>query len=421
MFLPGRDGPHFRCYPRTSGAIDAHAHGRSSMLSAAGLAVFRKRTEGLGGPDAASMRNVAVSPMSIGFALSMLGAGASKPEGAAGSATFDEIRSALGHANIGDEETVHETVQDLLAVLEADGLCMANSLWVVANVKDAFVRKCELVFDAAVYKLAGKEAINTYVEKKTEGLIRDLLKQDPTSNLLLNVVALKFSWFSKFDTRVSQLGAVFHAFDGEKPCRMMHKSKSRLNFCKVGTSTVVLLPYANGMDKDARKAETEDVDSGLFRFCAVFILPEATGAPALWESVDTVFGDIYTVITNARSNTELVTFSLPAFKVETGTLSIRSELEALGIRRAFKPGDAEFERMAEGPTWVDDVLHNVVIEVDEEGTVAAAATAVATTKGRSPPVTPVLINRPFGFGVFDLKSRETLFVASVVHPGTTGL
>lgn len=74
-----------------------------------------------------------------------------------------------------------------------------------------------------------------------------------------------------------------------------------------------------------------------------------------------------------------------------------------------------------GPTWVDDVLHNVVIEVDEEGTVAAAATAVATTKGRSPPVTPVLINRPFGFGVFDLKSRETLFVASVVHPGMTGI
>jgi serpin B len=391
------------------------------MLSAAGLAVFRQRNEALRGPDAASMRNVAVSPMSIGFALTMLGAGASKPEGAAGSATFDEIRSVLGHAKIGEEETVHKTVQDLLAVFDADGLSMANSLWVVANVKEAFVRKCENFFDAAVYKLAGKEAINAYVEQKTGGLIRDLLKQDPTSNLLLNVVALKFSWFSRFDRRRSEQGAVFHAFDGEKPCRMMHKSKSHLNFCKVGTSTVVLLPYANGMDEDACDAQTEDLDSELFRFCAVFVLPGETGAPALAEGVDCVFGDLDAVITRASADTQLVTFSLPAFKVETGTLSIRRDLEALGIRRAFKPGDAEFERMADGLTWVDDVLHNVVIEVDEEGTVAAAATAVATTKGASPPVTPVLINRPFGFGVFDLKSRETLFVASVVHPGTTGL
>jgi serpin B len=393
------------------------------MLSTAGLAVFRQRHEALRAPAAShtAIGNLAVSPVSIGLALSMLGAGASKSEGAAGSATFDEIRAALGHAKLGDEEAAHKAVQRVVEVLDGDGLFMANSLWVVANVKDAFVRKCELVFGAAVYKLAGKEPINAYVEQKTEGLIKELLKQDPTSNLLLNVVALKLSWFSEFDARRSVQGAVFHSFDGEKSCRMMHKSKSRLNVCKSGASTVVLLPYANGMHEDARQAEDEDLASDFFRFCAVFVLPEQTGAPALAQAVDEVFGNLEAFVARATADTQLVTFAVPAFKVETGTLSIRRDLEALGIRRAFKPGDAELERMADGLTWVDDVLHNVVIEVDEKGTVAAAATAVATTKGASPKVTHVQIDRPFGFGVFDLNSRETLFAASVVDPKAAGL
>ncbi len=102
--------------------------------------------------------------------------------------------------------------------------------------------------------------------------------------------------------------------------------------------------------------------------------------------------------------------------VRTGTKPLRPVLEALGMKRAFHKEEAELDRMVLGGTWVDEVLHSVVIEVDEAGTVATAATAVATTKGPSRPVTKVYINRPFGFSVFDFHTRDTLFDASVVNP-----
>lgn len=376
------------------------------MLSAAGLAVFRKRNEILHAASPAS--NLAVSPVSIGVALSMLGAGAS-----AQSATSRELRTALGQ--LGDEEAGRGALQERVGALDGEGLFMANSLWVDSAIEDAFVRECELVFRAEVRGLAGKDAINKHVEDKTDGLVKGLLTQDPSSSLLLNVFALQLRWFSEFDEAHSQDDALFHAFDGDRRCRMMHKKEPRmLSVGRVGSSTVLLLPYAN--DAQDGDVEHETMDDALFRFCAVFVLPDGEGPPALAEGIEHVFSNIAAAVSSAAANIRRATVCLPAFTVQTGTVSIKTELEALGVRRAFKPDEAELTRMASGRTWVADVLHNVVIKVDEKGTVAAAATAVATTKGRSPPVMHVEINRPFGFGVFDLRTEETLFAASVVNP-----
>jgi hypothetical protein len=143
------------------------------------------------------------------------------------------------------------------------------------------------------------DLINSYLEKKTGGYIKDLLKVDPTGNLLLNTVYLKLTWFVEFDPKDSLAGATFHGFNGEVPCRMMNKKKSALNVCKVGSSTVVFLPYANGLEND------ED-DDDVFRFCAMFMLPRETGASALVDALDNVFGDVEAAIKSAMHHTTLV-------------------------------------------------------------------------------------------------------------------
>lgn len=395
------------------------------MLSNAGLAVFRKRNDALrAAPPAApaAPANVAVSPVSVGVALAMLAAGAARSEPAAqppaDSATLRELRAALGHDKLGDEEALRAALRERVGALRGDGLFMANSLWLDSAVHEPFVRECQLVFGAEVRPLAGKGPINEHVERASDGLVRGLLAQDPHSNVLLNVFALRLRWFAAFDAAHSQQ-AVFHAFDGDRPCRMMRKKEPRrLSVGRVRCSTVLLLPYANASTDDLEDApaEHEAMDDDAFRFCAVFVLPDREGAPALAEGIEHVFGDISAAVSSAAASTQRATVSLPAFRVQTGTVSLKSELQALGVRRAFAPDEAELTRMAPGRAWVDDVLHSVVIDVDEKGTVAAAATAVATTRGRSPPVVHVQIDRPFGFGVYDLRTEETLFVASVVDP-----
>ncbi|NBW88753.1 MAG: hypothetical protein EBR51_02390 [Gammaproteobacteria bacterium] len=389
-----------------------------AMLSPAGLAVLRARCDALraaprAAPPAAPPPGLAVSPVSVGVALSMLAAGAARD-----SATLRELRAALGHAALGDEATLRHKLRDRVRALADDGLFMANSLWLASAVDEStepFVRECQLDFGAEVRPLAGKQPINEHVERATGGLVRGLLAQDPHSSVLLNVFALRLRWFSEFNAALSQDGAVFHAFDGDRRCRMMHKKEPRrLSVGRVRDCTVLLLAYAD--DGEDAHVEHEAMDDGHFRFCAVFVLPDREGPPALAEALEHVFGDISAAVASVAATTQRATVALPAFRVETGTVSLKSELQALGVRRAFASDEAELSRMAPGRAWVDDVLHSVVIDVDERGTVAAAATAVATTRGRSPPVVHVQIDRPFGFGVYDLHTEETLFVASVVDP-----
>jgi serpin B len=65
---------------------------------------------------------------------------------------------------------------------------------------------------------------------------------------------------------------------------------------------------------------------------------------------------------------------------------------------------------------VDDVVHSVVIEVDESGTRAAAATAVSTTRGAAPPALKFALDRPFAFGVMNCRTHDMLFATAVTRP-----
>jgi serpin B len=143
------------------------------------------------------------------------------------------------------------------------------------------------------------------------------------------------------------------------------------------------------------------------------VLPNNTGAAALVEAVDEAFTDVKA--TCSRVQDERVLLSVPAFRIESGAVSLRKDLELLGVKTCFTPA-ARLERMTADGTYASDVVHSVVIEVDENGTKAAAATAVSTTRGASPPVPKLVLDRPFAFAVMNCHTHDTLFATVVTRP-----
>jgi serpin B len=383
------------------------------MLSTAGLAIFRQRVAATlappAVPDAAPVAPdaapaVAVAPLSIGLALAMLRAAA-----APGDATLRELDAVLAF-----DKHPEATVQGAIAAACAepvDGLHIANSIWADAAVHPDFADHLRKDFAAEARALAGKDAINRYVEEHTGGLIAGLLQQDPHSTVLLNVLAIEFHWFRKFAPENTIKNTLFYGFDGESRCTMMHRrAPALLSVRRLRSCVVVLLPYANGVEDPI---DNETVGEEPFRFAALLVLPNSTGAQALAEAVDDAFSDVRA--TCARVQTERVLLSMPAFRIESGAVSLRKDLELLGVKTCFTTA-AGLDRMAPGGVHVDDVVHSVVIEVDESGTKAAAATAVSTTRGASPPVLKFALDRPFAFGVLNCRTHDMLFTTIITMP-----
>ena len=79
----------------------------------------------------------------------------------------------------------------------------------------------------------------------------------------------------------------------------------------------------------------------------------------------------------------------------------------------LEQASAQFHRMTEGSAYIEDVLHKAVIEVNEEGTVAAAATAVMMTRSLPPPPVELKVDRPFLFVVYDQPAKTVLFAAKI--------
>ena len=108
---------------------------------------------------------------------------------------------------------------------------------------------------------------------------------------------------------------------------------------------------------------------------------------------------------------------LPRFKLEWGQ-KLNDVLTSLGMGIAFEPGVADFTEMYEGGgVWISEVKHKSFIEVNEEGTEAAAATVVVMAESGEPMGLEIMINRPFLFMIRENVSGTILFIGKIVDPG----
>ena len=247
---------------------------------------------------------------------------------------------------------------------------------------------------------AARIHINEWVSTTTSQRIRDLLPENSldasTSLVLVNAVYLDAHWARPFESHLTRAAAFHPTPETSMSVPTMHM-RGALSLAEVDGAQIVQLPY-EGNDLAMR-----------------FILPPA-GQESAWLTAAHL-------ATPSFAPQEIL-LAIPKFRVEpTESVALREHIEALGVRRAFDPNMADFTAIATFPNpehrlYISNAFHRAFIRVDEEGTEAAAATAVVMAEGGgSPrPVPHVTFDRPFLFQLVDVASGATLFLGRVTQP-----
>jgi serpin B len=350
--------------------------------------------------------NLFYSPTSLSLALAMTYAGA-RGETAAEMAKVlrlsagDQVHTSLA----GLQKSMTETSA-------GDGcrLSLANRLWgqqgyhfladflaITRDFYGAELAEVDFVRDPE----QARQRINDWVLQRTEGKISDLIPQgvlnDLTRLVLTNAIYFKGAWskpFSKSATREHQ----FHV-TSDKTTQASFMSKQDDFKLWAGEGLKVLeLPYGKG------------------QLTAAVILPDATDGLTELESKLSA-EKLERWLSGLRSRK--VQVLLPRFKL-TSQFSLRDVLTAMGMRLAFQMGKADFSGISsQEPLYISAVIHKAFVDVNEEGTEAAAATGVVVAARAAMVLNEPIVFRadhPFLFLIRDLRTGSIVFMGRVVNP-----
>lgn len=340
-------------------------------------------------------KNVFVSPFSVSTALAMT------MNGAAG-ATRDEMAATLalkGDANAAFAELLKKLASaDPKVTLE-----IANSLWARQGVPfvPAFLEANRKHFGAEAealdFSAPGASArINGWVDRRTKGKIKEIVPAtlpDESILYLINAVYFKGAWKDEFDPKRTQ-SRDFKRSDGsvKKHPIMFRDGDYRQH--ATADFNAVRLPYGKG----DRSAMYLFVPSGTLKDFHRLL------TAANWRSWMEGFG---------RREADCLV-GLPRFRMEYAK-SLGESLKSLGMPLAFDSRRADFSAMTPAKeVCITSVEHKTFVEVNEEGTEAAAATAVGVGVLSVPP--QIIADRPFFFAIVDEPTSTILFMGSVEDP-----
>lgn len=359
--------------------------------------------------------NLFFSPFSIHVAFAMPFAGAAAATRAEMAAAFGYPAAASGLPPVyGEFLRSFPGFGGTPAATEFE-FALANGLWgqkkypfakaYLDLVQSTFATELRRVdFGAAAEAI--RSEINTWVEKLTRDKIKDLIPPDVLDSLtrlvLVNAVYFKGKWEAQFP-KESTTDAPFFA-DGKTETKVpTMRQTGRFGYAEPEGCQVLRLPYRGGT---------------LAMF--VFLPRERAGIARLQAALATK--PLAEWITGLDS-TE-VRVSLPRFKMESG-FSLAAALGGLGVKQAFSEADANFTPMldpvegkAEPGLFISAAFHKAFVAVDEEGTEAAAATAVVMqTKSMKAPPVAFTADHPFLFCIVHEPTATALFLGRVTSPG----
>jgi len=352
-------------------------------------------------------KNMFYSPYSIYMALLMTYAGAAGD-------TASQMESTL-HLPYPQEE-VHAVMNALDQQLKANSMVddkpaftlnIANQLWGQAGYAflPEFLNTLSQNYNAGLKTVdfaadpeAARELINLWVEAQTNEKIKDLIPEGALNALtrlvITNAVYFKAAWLSPFDPANTKNGS-FTLLDGTKvEVPMMHQSGTFRAYISQDVQAVEL-PYEGGA------------------YSMVALMPTAG---SLEEFEQSLTAESLQGILNQLDRAS-VTLSMPKFKFEAA-FTLNHALEAMGMPDAFNFRRADFSRM-DGTTdlYITSALHKAYVDVNEEGTEAAAATAVIigleSAVGQSYTIT---LDHPFLFLIRDNATGTLLFVGRMADP-----
>ncbi len=240
-------------------------------------------------------------------------------------------------------------------------------------------------------------AVNHFVSEHTAGVIPAILPSqlDTSTRLaLVNAIYLKAAWASPFPTAATATGA-FHAPGGKRTVRLMHETDT-LPYAKGPGYQAVELPYAGSS-------------------FALLVLKPAHGEAALERTVTPAL----LAHAEAALRPASVALTLPRFHVALAA-DLKAALERLGMKAAFDPMSADFSGISATRLFVAFVRHDADFTVDEQGTIATAATVggISATAVQVSPRRPVTIrlDRPFAFYLIDTKTGALIFAGRLTDP-----
>jgi serine protease inhibitor len=347
-------------------------------------------------------KNIFFSPLSVAFALAMTYNGA-------GGITKEEMQRVL-KLNGMNLDQINEQSAELMKSLKSSDpqveLAIANSLWARKGVefKEDFLARNRKYFGAEITALdfadpQTKTTINSWVSKNTQGKIPSIIDQIDSQMVLylINAIYFKGLWAKKFDLAQTKTEPFYLSSGSQKQMPMMSQSGD-YRYYRGDKFQAVSLPYGKG-------------GTSLYLF-----LPDK--GSSLDELLNTFSHDTCAHWLKGFRNTP-GDVKIPRFKMEYEK-TLNNMLLALGMETAFSINHADFTGMrAKRDVYISEVKHKAVVEVNEEGTEAAAVTSVGvrTTSIRVPQERfRFIADHPFLMIIRDETTGSNLFMGTVVDP-----
>jgi serine protease inhibitor len=366
---------------------------------------FRERLNTLGfglcellEPGAQS--NLLISPASVEFALGMAYAGASAE-------TATAMSLALGLDGVSREEGLSQ-LAGLKSALGNPGkgvtLKLANAAWVDQSVhlnnsySDELARKFQTVIRSISFNGPSTVSeINRWVSDATEGKIGRLLEKIPPPPLFLaNAIYFHAQWKSPFDKKLTQ----------QQPFYPAHAPSTSVSMMR----TLGTFPYATGKDFAVVALPYRDE-----RFVMYCFRPEKSLDLLIQELKKTAWTELTASLRPSEGSV-----ALPKFKLEYGA-TLKEPLVKLGLGIAFDRDHADFSRITDDAhgLYISDVLHKAYLEINEEGSTAAAVTGIQmkTTAIISPKERFNLVfDHPFLLAIADTQTGVIIFLGMIANP-----
>lgn len=344
--------------------------------------------------------NVVISPMSVSMALGMT------LNGARGT-TESDMRSTLGFSGLTSPEIneAYRSMIDRLTTLDPSvKFQVANSIWnrTGFTVRPEFQEINRKYFDAQTSEVdfsdpSAGPTINSWVKTKTNGRIESIVPMTIPNDVvmyLINAIYFKGAWKETFDTKQTRDGMFTRRDGGTVPVKMMYRT-SPMRYQQNERFSAVDLPYGNGS------------------FSMTILLP------AVGSNADDLLNGLGSQQWNSMYGgftKQKIALGLPKFKIEYGS-NLNDALKTMGMSIAFSSA-ADLSGIAgvPGDLYISNVRHKTFIEVNEEGTEAAAATSVEIGRTSVEPLPTMILNRPFIFAIRESQSGRIIFLGKIADP-----
>lgn len=349
--------------------------------------------------------NITYSPMSISLALSMTYAGAN-------GATKDEMKTALSMGE--NDPAYHDSVGKFVSLLNhkdhkgtelniSNGTWLAQGFDVLASFQDTLKSAYSIKAVNIDFMKDPERAttiINKTISEQTKSKIDTLLKtplDKDTKLVLTNAVYFSGKWLNQFN-EANTAEDKFVTATEEMNVPFM-KQTGKFLYSEDAEKQVVATPYEDG------------------EFAMVFVLPKAEQAAYLTKT--STPEEFATMMDALKEKT--VNLMLPKFSQRLSP-DVKSVLTKLGMTKAFDEQQADFSGISKEKLFINAIAHEAMVEINETGTTAAAATAVIVVPGSAvpgvDPEQPVDFNatRPFMYYLIHQKTKAILFMGRVDKP-----